>query len=137
MLLWPIFFYRFGHLAVSVSTHLLYFNFGANFIKWIMLQFANFQSCTINLGYISDWFIPTRGLQQGGPQSPVLFLLIIEPLGINIRENESIRGIKIGEKEFKSGQFADDRNLLLTAEELSLNEAVSTLKHFQSIAILV
>ena len=27
------------------------------------------EACTINAGHISEWFNPTRGLRQGGPES--------------------------------------------------------------------
>ena len=109
-----------------------YFNIGPEFTKWIMLLYGNFHSCTINFCFTSEWFRPTRGLHQWACENPLIFLLVIEPLAIEIRNNEKIKGIKIGDEEIKSGQFADDMNLLLEAEEETLEQAISTLKNFQS-----
>ena len=56
----------------------------------------------------SEWFSPTRGVRQGCPLSPYLFLLVVEIMAICIRENPKIEGIQIGEVEHKISQLADD-----------------------------
>ena len=61
-----------------------------------------------NNSNISSWFQPKRGIRQGCPISPYLFLLVIELLAICIREHNEIEGIKIGEEELKLSQLADD-----------------------------
>ena len=100
-------FDRVEHTAIVGA--LKYFNFGEKLIKWIMLLYKEFESCTINAGYTSKLFKPTRGLHQGACESPIIFLLIVEIFGQNIRDNENIVGIKISETVMiKSGQFADD-----------------------------
>ena len=88
---------------VALKGTLQYNNFGENFIKWTMLLYKNFESCTTNFGYNSEWFHPTRGLHQG--------ILIVEILGDQIRRDSRIKGIRFEEVEIKSTQFADDMKI--------------------------
>ena len=77
------------------------FNFGHDFIHWVRLFYKNIQSCVINNGTASDYFTLKRGVRQGDPLSPYLFVLAIETLAIAIRNNVQIKGIKIGNEVTK------------------------------------
>ena len=57
--------------------------------------YTNIQSCVINNGMASDYFTLERGVRQGDPLSPYLFILAVESLAISIRQNVDIKGIKI------------------------------------------
>jgi len=97
----------------SLSWHYLFdilksLNFGANFISWIQLCYTDISSCVMNLGYSSPYFAIQRGVRQGDSLSPQLFLLALEVLTINIRENNEIKGMKFDEEEIKLVAFADD-----------------------------
>ena len=72
------------------------FNFGSDFIHYVKMFYTNIESCVINNGSASDYFRLKRGVRQGDPLSPYLFLLAIETLAIAIRKNNEIKGIKIG-----------------------------------------
>ena len=102
----------------SVSWKFLYltlkkFNFGTSFIHWIETLYTHISSCIINPGTTSPYFKISRGVRQGDPLSPYLFLLVVEILGSLIRDNEKIKGIKVDGKCFKVLQYADDTNGLL------------------------
>ena len=51
------------------------FNFGPDFIRWVEIFYKNIQSCVINNGFASDFFALERGVRQGIPLSPYLFVL--------------------------------------------------------------
>ena len=93
------------------------FNFGNEFKRWISTFYKNIQSCVINNGLSSEYFNLTRGVRQGDPLSPYLFLLAVETLAIAIRENEEIKGIVIDKQETKLLQYADDTTAVLSDAE--------------------
>lgn len=84
------------------------FNFGENFKKWVKIMYTNITSCVTNNGNASDFFSLSRGVRQGCPLSPYLFILCVEILAIAIRKNTKIHGINIGGTTCKLSQFADD-----------------------------
>ena len=92
------------------------FNFGPMFIHWVETFYQNIQSCVtcINNGLASDYFTLGRGVRQGDPLSPYLFVLAVETLAISIRENAEIKGIKIKQEETKLLQYADDTTVVLS-----------------------
>ena len=75
--------------------------------------YNNIQSCVINNGVSSNFFTLERGVRQGDPLSPYLFIIAVETLAIAIRQKESIKGITIGTEETKLLQFADDTTAVL------------------------
>ena len=84
------------------------FNFGRNIINWIQILYKNATSCVINNGISSCFFDVNRGVRQGDPLSPYIFILVIELLAHRIRSCEDIHGIKISNKEIKITLYADD-----------------------------
>ena len=103
----------------SVEWSFLYqcleiFNFGPDFIRWVKTFYKNIQSCTINNGMASNFFSLERGVRQGDPLSPYLFIVAVETLAIAIRQHPSIKGISIGKEETKFLQYADDTTAVLS-----------------------
>ena len=87
------------------------YNFGEGIVKWIQLFYKDIESAVMNNGYLTSWFKPLRGVRQGCPLSPYLFILTVEILSNNIRQDTNIKGIVIFGNEIKLTQFADDTNL--------------------------
>ena len=54
------------------------FNFGDKFIDWIKVIYSERKSYVINNGYLTDRISMQRGIFQGCPISPYLFLFVIE-----------------------------------------------------------
>ena len=74
-----------------------------------------------NNGYASDFFNLERGVRQGCPLSGILFVLGIEILALAIKKNPKIEGIRVGAREIKITQYADDTTVFLkNLESMSL-----------------
>ena len=86
------------------------FNFGPEFIRWVMTFNNNVQSCVINNSITSDYFTLERGVRQGDPLSPNLFVVVVETLAIAVRQNTAMKGITIGKDGTKLLQYADGYN---------------------------
>ena len=78
--------------------------FWTDFIRWVGVFYKDIKSCIINNGLTSL----KRGVRQGDPLSPYLFVIAVETLAIAIRQNPDIKGIVIGQEETKVLQYADD-----------------------------
>lgn len=92
------------------------FNFGESIIKWVETFYSNISSCVISNGWTSEYFEVERGVRQGDPLSPYLFVMVAEILACSIRQDDKISGIKIGNEEIKLVQYADDTNGVLSNE---------------------
>ena len=91
------------------------FGIGDNFIRWIQILRQNANIKILNEGWTTKPFSVTKGLKQGDPLSPYLFLFSIEPLAHKIRLDNEIPGLNIGNTELKLNQFADDTTIITTS----------------------
>lgn len=82
--------------------------FGDSFVASVKTIFKNIQSSISNSGFTSNYLFPSRGMRQGCCVSPYLFLVAVEILAIQMRQNSGIRGITVGCDEALLSQFADD-----------------------------
>ena len=114
-----------------------YFNFGEKYIKYVKLLYNDSSSCCINNGWSSEFFHLGRGVRQGCPVSPYLFILCAEILGNAIRNYESVRGIQIkhdnSEDTTKLSQYADDTTLFLDGQPQSIIAVLQLCKEFEQI----
>ena len=76
---------------------------------------------SIKNGISSDYIYSQRGCRQGDSISPYLFLLCAEILGISIRNDKDIRGIRSGDKEYELSQYADDTSLISDGSPSSMD----------------
>ena len=111
--------------------------FQENMKKWIHIILHNRTFCVKNGGHISGIYRMHRGVRQGCPLSPLLFIIAIELLGISIRQSEKIKGITVYVKHHpvthKIKQYADDTTFLLK-DMIDFKEVLSRIKAFAEIS---
>ena len=114
-----------------INRALKYFEFGNDVIRWIDVFYKDLSSCVINSGHASTFFDISRGVRQGCPLSPYLFVICIELLAISIRNDSSLRSISIIDTdvngEIKVSLYADDTTLLLSGNETALKKSITDL----------
>lgn len=90
--------------------------------------------CSVtNNGYATKFFEISRGIRQGFPISALLFILVVESLALNIRNDNQIEGITILDKEMSISQMADDTSLFLRNSK-SIENTFKLLEHFHRCA---
>ena len=109
---------------------LQFFNFGNDMKTWIKLLYNGAQLCVIQNGIFSKFFYIGRDCRQGDPISPYAFSLCVEIMGMMIRQNKDIQGIRIGREKICLLQYADDTAIFLDGTEKSLKSALDLLFQF-------
>jgi hypothetical protein len=105
------------------------------FIGVVKLLFLNAEACVSINGRTTGNFPVGQGVRQGCPLAPYLFLVIGEVLNLTIKEEARVGricGIRLpgAHEEQIIGQYADDTNLTLRAEEQPVLHTVATLEKF-------
>ena len=111
------------------------YGFGPDFIQWIKTLLANNESCVMNNGSSTGFFKLQRGTKQGDPLSPYLFILVLEILFIQIRNDKAVRGFKIGDMEIRLTVFADDSTFFVRDKQ-SINRILNIMKTFGAFSSL-
>ena len=110
------------------------FNFGDNFKKWVSVLYNNVQSSVMNGGFMTNYFEISRGVRQGCPLSPSLFVLSVELLALKIRQNPNCGGIQLpNDQEVKISQFADDTTII-TSNVDSLKSHLQVIDWFGTVS---
>ena len=80
-------------------------------------------NCVNDNGYLSPFFVLSRGVRQGCPLSPLLYVLVSEVLAVNIRANPPITGLPIPGSQtplLPISQYADDTSLIVNPDDAIL-----------------
>ena len=115
----------------ALKSIMKWYNFGPNFINYVMLLFKDFRLVTINNGHSSEPFIPTRGLFQGNPIASYAFLLVMELLATKLRSHKDIQGITVKDTKNLLAQFADDLTLFLKFNQKSWSAIENMFSEFE------
>ena len=97
--------------------------FGPSFLHWVRLFYTGVQSCVNVNGYLSSFFVLSRGVRQGCPLSPMLYVLVLEVLAVKIRANPRITGLSIPGSQTPLSpisQCADDTSLAVNSDDAIL-----------------
>ncbi len=87
------------------------FGFGNNFLNIVKMFYTDISSSVILNTSTTKRFNINRGVRQGCPISPFLFLLVVELLSIGIVNNYEMQGLKIFDNVLKIYQLGDDTTL--------------------------
>ena len=90
------------------------FGIGPEFINWLRVIYANASTVIKVNGFYTLPILLTRGLRQGCPLSPSLYVLIIEIFALGLRRNPDIVGFLVGGERIVSTHYADDATIVIT-----------------------
>ena len=93
--------------------------FGAKWRAWVSILLGSTSSAVFLNGARGKWFKHRRGLRQGDPLSPMLFILAMEPVDVKINTLESDG--KCSPSHGKSTKRASQFDLKLTREKTKSN----------------
>ena len=96
------------------------FGFGPSFCHWVEIFYAHAFSRILVNGALSCPVYLHRGVRQGCPLSPLLYVLVSEVLSMQIRNCNDIEGFLLpgaGGLQFKISQYADDATSTLKSEK--------------------
>ena len=91
-----------------LTSTLKKYGFGQNFILWIKILLNDQESCVINGGKTTKYFMLGRGARQGDPISAFLFILALEILFLLIKTKPEIAGLTIFNHCYLYSAYADD-----------------------------
>ena len=122
----------------SVSHDFLFkalesFGFGHTFRSWVKVLYTDISSCIMNGGYSTGYFNLKRGVRQGDPLSPYLFLLAIETLALVIRKDTAVKGVQFENSEIKQILYADDISLFVK-DTNSINRLQYLFEEFRKVS---
>lgn len=112
-----------------IQKTISFFNFGDYIERWLSTFYTNSATAVLNKGFCTNFFQLSRGVRQGCPLSPYLFILAVKLLAYKLRQDKELYGITLFGKEFKMGQFADDTTLFC-GDKGSVRRAIDVLNEF-------
>ena len=92
--------------------------------------YSDIRSCVISNGFSAVFFKLSRGVRQGCPLSPYVFILCAEVLATTIRKANEVKGITVGSIECKLSQYADYTTLILDGTQKSLERSFVIMEKF-------
>jgi len=110
------------------------FGFGNDICKWIRTFYTSLKSAVVVNGKVTSWFDVKRGCRQGDPISAYLFILCAEIMSTRIKNNQEIKGVKIGTTKHKILQLADDTQIFLERHKKSFELVIRTLETFEQVS---
>uniref|UniRef100_A0A3B3DY82 Reverse transcriptase domain-containing protein n=1 Tax=Oryzias melastigma TaxID=30732 RepID=A0A3B3DY82_ORYME len=112
-----------------ILMSLQHFGFGKKFIDTISMLYKDITSAVLLPSGTTSRFPVNRGIRQGDPVSPLLFILATEMLTLSVQNDQTIKPLSVAGNPLKIIQLADDTALLLKQKE-EIQNAMKTLSLF-------
>ena len=106
------------------------YGFGSKIINWIKILYKKPKCRAINNNYLSHFFDIKKGVRQGDPLSPTIFVLCIEYLAAMLRQSKDYQGFEIEHYYFKVSLFADDTVIYLNGNSSQFKCVFDILDYF-------
>ena len=93
------------------------FGFGSQFLRLLSLMYAGVGSRIKINGHLGDFLGQMKGVWQGCPLSPLLYVLYLEPLAVALKACSRVQGLWVpggGGVPLKVSLYANDITLFLT-----------------------
>ena len=107
------------------------FGFGPVFIDWIKTIYGNASTRVKVNGFLTEKIPLHSGVRQGCPLSALLYVLVIEILALQLRNNSQIVGFIVGGERIVSLHYADDA-IIVMKQNACFKWAYKELKRFES-----
>lgn len=104
--------------------------FPDNWIGWINKLLTSSKSSVLINGIPGSWINCRRGLRQGDPLSPYLFILVADVLQRLLERNASLRHPIYHDRPYATIQYADDTLIICRAEEDDVRALKSSILSF-------
>ena len=114
----------------SIYQSMKFLGFTEQFIHWVKILYVRPLSCIKNNGYWGDFFELQKLTRQGDPASSLIFLFIIEILGLKIRQNVKIDGFEMFDFKMTTIQCADDLCVIVKPQAQSLDALFEEMERF-------
>ena len=107
-------------------------NYGPSFRMWIRTLYTRSSCQIINNGHLSAPVTLHRGVRQGCPLSPLLYVIVIETLLVSLKKNHRIHGISTpgNNNGHEVDAYADDATLTLQ-DDTSVIHAFDTIEEYE------
>lgn len=113
---------------------LRYVGLGPNMCKWIDAIYSCPTAAVRANEAVSSTFSLSNGTRRGCPPSPLIFVLVLEPLLCHIRVNADIRGIQSGSVHHKVAAYADHLLFFITNPEPTIPNLLKSLKTYATLS---
>ncbi|CAN6162275.1 unnamed protein product [Urochloa humidicola] len=104
--------------------------FNSTWCQWIHQILSTSLTAVLVNGTPGPWFTCRRGLRQGDPLSPYLFLLVADVLQTLIKRERAVRHPVSDEAACPTLQYADDTLIVLRGETADVRQLKSILDRF-------
>ncbi|KAF7244640.1 hypothetical protein EYD10_09237 [Varanus komodoensis] len=113
-----------------MKQQLVQMEFGEKFINAILSIYQKQSARIIINGECTNTIDIQKGTRQGCPLSPLLFILILEVLNRNIRDDMDIKGTRIRDESYKLQAFADDLIFIIEEPLVTMSKLLQRIEEY-------